>query len=95
MTLFGIALRKPTFNEVTAAAVLGTGLWMLALGLAKASGHGLDIHEAGALLLVTGWACLAVRLGLGVDQGKRHLAVNIAVVALLLGVYDSAMAFVG
>ena len=81
MKLFGISLRKATFNEITAAAVLGTGLWMVGLGFAHASGHALDIREAGALLLVTAWACIAVRIGLGIDQGRRHLLVNIGVIA--------------
>ena len=94
MKLFGIKLRKATFNEITAAAVLGTGLWMVGLGFAQASGHALDIREAGALLLVTAWACIAVRIGLGIDQGRRHLLVNIGVIALLLGAYDGALAFV-
>ena len=94
MQLFGITLRKATFNEITAAAVMGTGLWLAGLGLAQASGHGLDIREAGALLLVSAWACIAVRIGLGVDQGQRHLAVNIGIIAVLLGAYDSALAFV-
>ena len=94
MQLFGITLRKATFNEITAAAVMGTGLWLAGLGVAQASGHGLDIREAGALLLVSAWACIAVRIGLGVDQGQRHLAVNIGIIALLLGAYDSALAFV-
>ena len=94
MQLFGITLRKATFNEITAAAVMGTGLWLAGLGLAQASGHGLDIREAGAMLLVSAWACIAVRIGLGVDQGQRHLAVNIGIIALLLGAYDSALAIV-
>ena len=94
MQLFGITLRKATFNEITTAAVMGTGLWLAGLGLAQASGHGLDIREAGALLLVSAWACIAVRIGLGVDQGQRHLAVNIGIIAVLLGAYDSALAFV-
>ena len=94
MKLFGIALRKATFNEITAAAILGTGLWLVGLGFAQANGHALDIREAGALLLVTAWACLAVRIGLGIDQGHRHLLVNMGVVAVLLGAYDSALAFV-
>ena len=94
MQLFGITLRKATFNEITAAAVMGTGLWLAGLGLAQASGHGLDIREAGAMLLVSAWACIAVRIGLGVDQGQRHLAVNIGIIAVLLGAYDSALAFV-
>lgn len=94
MTVFGIALRQPTFNEITAAAILGIGLWMTGLGIAHASGHALEMHDAGALLLVSTWACVAVRVGLGIDQGRRHLAVNAAVIAVLLGLYDSAMAFV-
>ena len=94
MKLFGIALRKANFNEITAAAVLGTGLWLLGLGFAHASGHALDIREAGALLLVTAWACVAVRIGLGIDQGRRHVIANICVIAMLLGAYDGALAFV-
>ena len=37
MQLFGITLRKATFNEITAAAVMGTGLWLAGLGAAQAS----------------------------------------------------------
>lgn len=94
MTVFGIALRKPTFNEITAAAIMGIGLWMTGLGIAHASGHGLEMRDAGALLLVSTWACVAVRIGLGIDQGSRHLVVNIAVIGVMLGLYDSALAFV-
>ena len=92
MTVFGITLCKPTFNEITAATVMGIGLWLTGLGIAHASGHALDIRDAGALLLVSSWACIAVRIGLGVDQGSRHLLVNMAVIAVLLGLYDSAVA---
>ena len=92
MTVFGITLRKPTFNEITAATVMGIGLWLTGLGIAHASGHALDMRDAGALLLVSSWACIAVRIGLGVDQGSRHLIVNIAVITVLLGLYDSAVA---
>ena len=94
MKLFGIALRKATFNEITAAAVLGTGLWMVGLGFAHASGHALDIREAGALLLVTAWACIAVRIGLGIDQGRAISWSTSASSRVLLGAYDGALAFV-
>jgi hypothetical protein len=94
MTVYGIALRRPTFNETTLAALLGIGLWMVGLGFAQASGQALDMRDAGALLLVSSWACLAVRIGLGVDQGSRHLVVNIAVIAVLLGLYDGAVTLV-
>jgi hypothetical protein len=92
MTVFGIALRKPTFNEVTAAALLGIGLWMTGLGIAHAGGHSLEMRDAGALLLVSTWACIAVRIGLGADQGGRHLAVNVVVITVLLGLYEGAVA---
>ena len=92
MTVFGIALHKPTFDEITAAAIMGIGLWMTGLGIAHASGHALDIRDAGAMLLVSSWACIAVRIGLGVDRGGRQLVVNVAVIAVLLGLYDSAIA---
>ncbi|MGZ5131788.1 MAG: hypothetical protein ACXWCU_12455 [Caldimonas sp.] len=94
MTLLGITLRKPTFNEVTAAVIMGIGLWLAGLGFAHASGYPMDIRDAGALLVVSAWACIAVRIGLGIDQGRRHLIANIAVIAVLLGVYSSAFALV-
>ena len=93
MTVFGIALRRPTFNEITAATIMGIGLWMTGLGIAHASGHALEMRDAGALLLVSSWACIAVRIGLGIDQSGRHLAANVAVIAVLLGLYDSVVAF--
>ena len=88
MNLFGIALRKPSFNEVTAATVLGCGLWLLAVGLLSASGHPLQRLEAGAALLVALWACIGARIGIRVGQGPRHLAANVAVGALILGAYQ-------
>ena len=36
MKLFGISLRKPNFGELTAAAVMATGLWVAAIGLLRA-----------------------------------------------------------
>jgi hypothetical protein len=92
MTLFGIKLRKPSFNEVTAATVLAVGLWIAVLGFSRASGHPLDISEAGALLLLAVWGSLGARLGVRLDKGGRHLAVSLAVSALLLGVYQAAWA---
>ena len=89
MTLFGIQLRRPSFNEITAATVMAVGLWIAAVGLAQATGHGLEAHDAGALLLVAIWAC--VRLGLKVGNGGRHLAANLGVSAVLLAVYQGAL----
>lgn len=92
MNVFGVALRKPSFGELTAAAVMGIGCWMAAIGLAKASGHGLSAVDAGALLVVCVWATVGVRLGVRFDQGPRHLAVYGVVAALLLGFYEGALA---
>ena len=94
MTFFGISLRKPSFNEVTAATVMAVGLWVAAVGIAHASGHGLDPIDAGALLVVSLWGCVGARLGLPLGQGGRHLAANIGVSALLLGLYQGAIALV-
>lgn len=95
MQIFGISLRRPSFSEITGAAVLATGLFVAALGLMHALHMPIDRIEAGALLLVVLWGCVSVRLGIRVDQGKQHMVVNLVVSALLLGVYQGAVAFVG
>ena len=92
MKVLGISLRKPSFGEFTAAAVMGIGCGIAAIGLAKASGHGLSAVDAGALLVVCVWATVGVRLGVRLDQGPRHLAVYGAVAAVLLGFYEGALA---
>jgi hypothetical protein len=92
MKLFGIELRRPSFNEITAATVLAVGLWIAAVGIARVTGHELLGAEAGALLVVAIWGCIAVRIGLALDKSRRHLVANIAISALLLGVYQGAMA---
>ena len=95
MKIFGITLRKPSFNEITASAVMATGLFIAALGLMHALHMPIDSTEAGALLLVVLWGCISVRLGIRIEQGKQHMVVNLMVSALLLGAYQGAMAFVG
>ncbi|HEY4958663.1 MAG TPA: hypothetical protein VII31_12695 [Caldimonas sp.] len=91
MTFFGIELRRPSFNEITAATVMAVGLWVGAVGIAQASGHALEARDAGALLVVAIWACVGTRLGLKVAKGGRHLAANIGVSAVLLGLYQGAL----
>jgi len=95
MTFFGIALRRPSFNEVTAATVMAVGLWVAVIGLAKFSGHALQAHDAGAVLVVAVWGCIGVRLGFGVGQGGRHLAAHLGVSAVLLGLYQGALVLAG
>lgn len=91
MKLLGIELRRPSFNEITAATVLAVGLWIAAVGIARVSGHALLGPEAGALLVVALWACIAVRIGLALDKGGRQMVANIAISAVLLGVYQGAI----
>ena len=91
-TLIGIKLRKPTFNEVTASTIMGVGLWVALVGLLQAGGRPLDRFDAGAALLIAVWASVAARCGIRVHAGGRHLALNLAVSAVLLGLYQAAFA---
>lgn len=91
--LLGVPLRRPGPFEVTAAAVLATGLWVAAIALARTLHLHLDRVEAGALLLVLAWACMAVRLGIRIERGSRHLLAYGAVNALLLGLYQAGWAW--
>jgi len=93
MTLFGIELRRPSFNEVTAATVMAVGLWLLVIGVAQVTGHALQARDAGAVLVVAMWGCIGARVGFGVGQGGRHLAAHIGVSAMLLALYQGALVF--
>lgn len=90
MKLIGVPLRRPDFNELTAAAVMGAGLWVLAVGLLRFTSLPLTKADAGALLLVMLWACMSARFGIRVGAGGRHLAANLAVSAALLALYEAA-----
>lgn len=92
MTLFGISLRKPSFGEITAAAVMACGLWLALCGLARVAQLPIGRAEAGALLIVVAWACVATRLGLSIDASRRHALVNLGVGAVLLSAYQAALA---
>ena len=92
MKFLGISLRKPGANELTAASVMAVGLWVAAIGFMRVAPVIIDRSDAGALLLVLLWACISTRLGIRVGMGGRHLAVNLLVSAVLLGVYESALA---
>lgn len=91
MTFLGIELRRPTFNEVTAATVMAVGLWVAVIGLAQVSGHALQARDAGALLVVSVWGCIGARLGVGIGKGGRHLAAHVGVNAVLLMLYQGAL----
>lgn len=90
MHFLGIPLRKPSFNELTASAILAVGLWLACVGLLHASGHPLGRLDAGAALLISAWSCLGARVGIRLDQGSRHLAANLVVSGLLLALYEGA-----
>ncbi|HEX4234580.1 MAG TPA: hypothetical protein VH041_09735 [Caldimonas sp.] len=91
MMLFGIQLRRPTFNEVTAATVMAVGLWVAVIGLAQVSGHALQARDAGALLVVSVWGCIGARLGVGIGKSGRHLAAHIGINVVLLAIYQGAL----
>ena len=95
MKLFGIPLRKPSFNEVTAATIMAIGVWLACMGGAVALGQHLSKVDAGAALLVILWGCLSVRFGVHIGQGRAHLAANISVTAVLLLVYQGACLAMG
>ncbi len=90
MKLFGISLRAPTATEATAAAVMGTGLWVAAIGLLRAAAVPIDPFDAGALLIVTSWGCISARLGIRIGAGQRHLLANLCTSGALLAVYSTA-----
>jgi hypothetical protein len=90
MKLFGIALRRPSFGEVTAATIMAIGVWLACMGAAVALGQHLTKVDAGAALIVILWGCLSVRFGVHVGQGRAHLFANVCVTAALLGIYQGA-----
>jgi len=94
MKLIGIALQKPRFNELTAAAVMGAGLWTLAVGLLHVMQFEISKADAGALLLMVLWGCVSVRVGIRVGLGHRHLVANLLVSASLLALYEGARALI-
>jgi len=91
MKILGIELKQPTFNEVTASAVMAAGLWLACVALMRAGELPLDRVEAGGALLVIFWGCVGVRLGIRVDLGARHLALNVLFGAALLAVYHGVV----
>lgn len=94
MKLIGIALHKPRFNELTAAAVMGAGLWTLAIGLLHLLQFEIGKADAGGLLLVVLWGCVSARVGIRIGLGHRHLVANLLVSASLLALYEGARALI-
>lgn len=88
MKLLGVQLRKPSFNEITAAAIMAAGLWLAYVALLRATGGAFEPIEAGAALLVIYWGCVCVHLGIHVGRGMRHLALNVMMGGALLAIYQ-------
>lgn len=95
MKLIGIPLRRPSANELTAAAVMAAGLWTACVGLLHVLQVPIGKADAGALLLVVAWGCVSARVGVRVGMGQRHLLANLLISATLLGAYEVARAVVG
>jgi hypothetical protein len=94
MKIFGISLNKPSFNEVTASAVMAAGLWLACVALFKVSEQPMDRVEAGAALLVIFWGCVGVRMGIRFDRGLRHVAANVLCGGVILALYHAAISLV-
>jgi hypothetical protein len=90
MKFIGIPLRRPSFNELTAAAVMATGLWLAAVACLRIVQPDIQRADAGALLLVVLWGCISARVGIHIGQGHRHLMANVIFSAVLLGLYEGA-----
>lgn len=95
MKILGIELSKPSFNEVTASAVMAAGLWLTCVALFKVSEQPMDRIEAGAALLVIFWGCVGVRMGIRFDRGMRHVAANVLGGGVILGVYHFMVTLFG
>ncbi|MBC7955782.1 MAG: hypothetical protein H7Y33_07930 [Cytophagales bacterium] len=90
MKIIGISLYKPRFYELTAAVIMGAGLWTLAVGLLHVLQFEISRADAGALLVVVTWGCVSARLGIRIGQGHRHLAASLLGSASLLALYEGA-----
>jgi hypothetical protein len=91
MKIIGVQLRKPSFWEVTAAAIMACGLWLACVGVMKSTSGQFDRIEAGALLLVIFWGCVGARIGVRIDRGMRHLALNLIGCALIVSTYQATI----
>ena len=91
MKILGIQLRKPSFDEVTASAVMAAGLWLAYIALMKVGGEAFDPVQSGAVLLIIFWGCVCVRFGIHVGRGLQHLVLNIAFGGALLVLYQGAV----
>jgi len=89
MKILGIQLNKPSFNEITASAVMAAGLWLAIVALFRVTEQPMDRFQAGAALLVIFWSCVGVRMGIRLDKGLRHIAVNVLCGAVILMIYNA------
>ena len=94
MKILGIQLSKPSFNEVTASAVMAAGLWLACMALLRVSEQPLDRIEAGGALLVIFWGCVGVRMGIRIDRGVRHLAANLLCGGVILALYHAIVSLI-
>ncbi|MBB4517276.1 hypothetical protein [Paraburkholderia fungorum] len=71
MQFLGVTLRRPTFNDLTFAAALGTAVFavyelaMMALGVHETTRSGL------LFFVGTVWGALSNRIGINLTQGWR------------------------
>ena len=84
MTVFGVDLKHPSLNELTAAVVIAVGLWLFLVfvGLASTTKVG-----AGANLAALAFGCISSTCGLSASKGIWPLALNIIGCCLVLAAY--------
>jgi hypothetical protein len=91
MRILGIDLQKPSFGQMTAAAVMACGLWLAYVAVWMRLFGTLDRIDAGATLIVLFWGCACVHFGIRIERGLRHLLLNLMSCAVLLGTYQGAI----
>jgi hypothetical protein len=91
MKLLGIELQKPSFGQLTAAAVMACGLWLLYVAIWMRLYGAPDRVDAGATLVVLFWGCACVHFGIRIERGLRHLVLNLMACGMLLMAYQAAI----
>lgn len=93
MNILGVTLNKPSFTEVTWAALIACVWWVAALGIWTVAGGRPEPVDAGATLLIIFWGCICPRCGIRIDRGFSHLALNMVVSAIILTAFQGPSIF--
>ncbi|SAL67190.1 hypothetical protein AWB65_06465 [Caballeronia humi] len=93
MNMFGLALRKPTFWEITLTAAGCTLLLVVTLVVCLAFGYAPDTTTKVVFSVSLAWGSLCNVLGIRVLEGERHILLLVGGCAFLnliaLGLIDA------